>query len=162
MGSCIQDLIDSNDRLYRLLDTALNGTEYTATPDGAGGSVVSPQIADVPPTSISAPNAMRAHVGRLWHLAESSTSGATYAAGAGVDGTPALSDAVALRAVLRRLIDGLDGGGNDPPADNVLTALRGTSPAGATRNVIDTQGGSLADLVDQVEALLTEIRDKLV
>lgn len=137
MGSCIQDLIESNNRLYRLLDTALNGTQYTATPDGIGGITILPQIADAPPASVSAPNAMRSHIGRLWHLVENLTSGTTYAADAGVDGAPALPDAVALRDVFRRLIAGIDGGA-EPPATN------------------------LVELLDQAETLLAEIRDKLV
>jgi hypothetical protein len=59
-----------------------------------------------------------------------------------------------------RLIASLDGGGQ-APADNVLTALRGTAPAGELRNVIDSGGIAIADLVDQVETLLTEIKTLL-
>ena len=158
MAGCMQALLDRQDRLYRLLDTALNGTEYTVD---APTELVIPSIAAVPPTSVSAPNALRAHVGRLLALAENSTSGATYAAGAGVDGAPALDDDQAVRAVLRRLIQGVDGGATPAPDDNLLLALRGTSEASTTRNVIDTQGSDLGPLLDQVETLLTEIRDKL-
>ncbi len=32
MSGCVDRIVESNDRIYRLLDTALNGTAYTATP----------------------------------------------------------------------------------------------------------------------------------
>ena len=154
--NCVQQLIESNDRIYRLLDASLNGTQYELV-----GDVISPPVAAVPPASTGEPNALRAHVGRLLALAENATSGATYAAGAGVDGAPALDDDQAVRAVLRRITAGMDGGGDAPPTDNLLMALRGTSEATTDRNVIDTQGGDLGTLLDEVETLLAQIRDKL-
>jgi hypothetical protein len=105
MTNAFTDLVEGQNRIYRLLDTALNGTEYTATPDGFGGYTFEPEIATVPPVSASAPNALRAHVGRLWRLVENSTSGATYGAGAGIDGAPALGDDQSDRAALRELLD---------------------------------------------------------
>ena len=155
MAGCIQTLIESNNRLYRLLDTALNGTEYTVD---VPTELVIPSIAAVPPISASATNALRAHVGRLLALAENSTSGATYAAGSGVDGAPALEDDQSVRAVIRRLIQGVDGGATPAPDDNLLMALRGTSEATTDRNVIDSNITKLAELLTR----LTEIRDKLV
>jgi hypothetical protein len=152
-ASCMSTITTSIDRLYRLLDTTLNGTEYTDT-----GGVISPELPAVPPASVSAPNALRAHVGRLWHLAENDTTGATYAAGAGIDGSPELADDQAVRDVLRRITAGMDGGGDAPPTDNLLMALRGTSEATTDRNVIDSNITKLTDLLTR----LTEIRDKLV
>jgi hypothetical protein len=158
-ASCVSTITTSIDRLYRLLDTALNGTEYTVdTPT----DMVVPSIAVVPPTSASAANALRAHVGRLVALTENATSGAIYAADVGIDGAPALIDDQTARDLIRRLTRGVDGNTDPAPADNLLMALRGTTEASTTRNVIDTRGSDLGPLLDQVETLLTEIRDKLV
>jgi hypothetical protein len=46
---------------------------------------------------------MRAHLGRLWHLAESSVAGVTAPAGAGIAGAPALGDDLSTRETLRAL-----------------------------------------------------------
>ena len=152
--NCVQQLIESNNRIYRLLDSSFNGTQY----EDVGGGVIVPALDAVPPASVSAPNALRAHVGRLLALTENSTSGATYAADAGIDGAAALTDDQAVRAVLRRLIQGVDGNIDPAPGDNLLKALRGTSEASASRNVIDSNISELNDLLTR----LTEIRDKLV
>ncbi len=154
--NCVQQLIESNDRIYRLLDASLNGTRYELV-----GDVISPTVAAVPPASTGAPNALRAHIGRLLALMENATSGMTYAAGTGVDGAPALTDDQTARDLLRRLTKGIDGNTDPAPADNLLMALRGSTEADADRNVIDSTGTTLTNLLDQVETLLTEIRDKL-
>jgi hypothetical protein len=155
--NCVQKLIDEQQRLYRLWDTALNGTQYSEA-----GGVVTPELPAVPPASASEANAMRAHIGRIWHLAENSVAGQTAAAGEGIAGAPALTDDQTVRQLLRRLIAGLDGNTDPAPVDNLLMALRGTTIASSTRNVIDSNGATLTTLLDQVETLLTEIRDKLV
>jgi hypothetical protein len=152
MAGCMQQLISEQQRVYRLWDTALNGTQYE---DLAG--VISPALPSVPPASTGAANAMRAHIGRIQQLIENTTDGATYAAGSGIDGSPALEDGQDIRTVLRRLIAGLDGGSDPAPADNVLMALRGTVGADTTRNVIDSNIAQLGELLTR----LTEIRDKL-
>lgn len=157
-ASCVSHIVEAIDRLYRLNDSSLNGTEYTAV-----GDVITPAIPAVPPASANATNAMRAHITRIWQLLENDVAGVTAGPGEGVLGAPALPDDGTARELLRRLITGVDGNGEPAPADNLLTALRGTTQAGETRNVIDsTGGGNLAALLDQVEALLIEIRDKLV
>ncbi len=150
--NCVQQLIESNDRIYRLLDASLNGTRYELV-----GDVISPTVAAVPPAGTGEPNALRAHVGRLVVLAENATSGTTYAMDAGVNGAPALTDDQDIRTVLRRLIEGIDGNSDPAPTDNLLKALRGTTEASATRNVIDSNISELNDLLTR----LTEIRDKL-
>jgi hypothetical protein len=157
MAGCMQQLIEEQRRVYRLLDTSFNGTQYSEA-----GGIISPELPTVPPASTSEPNALRAHVGRLWHLVENATTGTTAVAGEGIDGAPALTDQQTARDLLRRLIKAADGGADPAPADNLLTALRGTTVASSTRNVIDSNGTTLTTLLDQVETLLTEIRDKLV
>lgn len=80
-NECLTELVESNRQIYRLLDTALNGTQY-AVADGT----VTPPIPPVPPASTSEGNAMRAHIGRLWSLAENAHTGATFSEGAGIEG----------------------------------------------------------------------------
>lgn len=157
MAGCMQQLVDEQQRLYRLWDSALNGTEYEVV----AGEIL--PVLPAVPTSSNATNAMRAHLSRLWQLGENVVAGVTAGPGESIAGAPALPDDATARQLLRRLIQAIDGNGTPAPADNLLMALRGTVEASTARNVIDTTGGgNLADLLDQVEALLIEIRDKLV
>jgi hypothetical protein len=156
MAGCMQQLITEQQRLYRLWDTALNGTQYELI-----GDIISPELPTVPPASASAPNALRAHVGRIWQLGENAVAGRTAGAGEGVDGAPALTDDQTARDLLRRLTEGVDGNGNPAPGDNLLVALRGLVEADGDRNVIDASGGNLFELLDQVEQLLTDIKAAL-
>jgi hypothetical protein len=153
MAGCMQQLITEQQRLYRLWDSALNGTEYV---DVAG--VITPAIPAVPPASASATNALRAHVSRLWQLSENAVAGVTAGPGESIDGAVELPDDQTARALLRRLTAGIDGGATPAPADNLLTALRGTTIADTDRNVIDSNIAKLSELLTR----LTEIRDKLV
>lgn len=129
-NDCLKELIESNNRLYRLLDTALNGTNYNVQillPDGE--PTINPPIPDVPPQSTTAPNAMRAQLGRLWHLAENTTTGAVYAAGAGVENAPALEDERPLRDTIRDAQGLLNAGwfgigGRPATLADIVTALR--------------------------------------
>lgn len=56
-NNCLNELIESNNRLYRLLDTALNGTVYSATGDSP--PVVTPAIPAAPPAEIGAAPGLR-------------------------------------------------------------------------------------------------------
>jgi len=153
MAGCMQQLIDEQRRVYRLLDSALNGTQYT---DVAG--VITPALTSVPSASANTPNALRAHVSRLWQLAENEVAGVTASADESILGAPALPDSHTVRDLLRRLTAGIDGNSEPAPDDNLLMALRGTAVATADRNVIDSNIAKLSDLLTR----LTEIRDKLV
>jgi hypothetical protein len=67
-----------------------------------------------------------------------------------------------LAGQLDRLTASIDGGGLVGPSDNVLLALRGTTVANENRNIVDAVGGvNLVQLLDEVEALLIQIRDKV-
>lgn len=147
-ASCVSNITDSIDRLYRLMDTSLNGTEYTVA-----GDVITPELPAVPPASTSEPTALRAHVSRLMVLAENATNGTTAVAGEGITGAAALEDDQTARQLLRRLITGVDGNGTPAPGDNLLTALRGQVPADAERNVID-KIVALDTLIAEIKALL--------
>lgn len=110
-NKCLQELIDSNNQIYRLLDTALNGTQYSTVTNPADPTrpTVLPPIPFVPPASTSAANALRAHVGRLWQLAENAATGASYAAGSGIAGSAELDFDGSWRARLNAL-QGTQGG----------------------------------------------------
>lgn len=149
MNGCLQQLLESNNRLYRLLDTALNGTQYSAA-----GDVITPAIPAVPPDSATATNAMRAHISRMWQLLENDIAGVTAGPNESIVGAPALPDDGTARQLLRRLAVGLDGNGTPAPDDNLLTALRGTAQADTDRNVIDK--------IAELDLLLAEIRDLLI
>lgn len=61
MVACLSDLLGQGDRLYRLVDSGLNGTVYTASGDPV---VVTPEIGDVPPTESVLPGM----IARLDHV----------------------------------------------------------------------------------------------
>ena len=60
---CLNQLLDSNDRLYRLLDSSLNGTVYTVTGDGTPTDpyIYSPVIPIVPDETAHTYPGMRKH-----------------------------------------------------------------------------------------------------
>jgi hypothetical protein len=154
-ASCLSDLVESNNRLYRLLDTSLNGTLYEVSEllGLDGNPIINPPIPTIPPAGTTAPNALRAQVARLRVLAENTAVGATAPAGAGLDGAPALADDSTARQLLRRLTVGIDGNDTPAPGDNLLAALRGQVPADAERNVID-KIIALDKLIAEIKALL--------
>jgi hypothetical protein len=221
-GHCITDLVEGQNRIYRLLDTALNGAVYTAS---GVPPVVTPEIPAVPTADIGVAPGLRAQllaaqgvINAGWFgiggqpatladlvnamrigsdgdttritdainaiagdsgLAQTSQAAnifntisglVTETAEVGAEGAilgTLIASSIAtsgmlgvLAGRLDRLIEAIDGGGQ-APTDNVLTALRGTAPAGELRNVIDSSGIAISDLVDQVETLLTEIKTLL-
>lgn len=118
-NNCLQELIDSNDRLYRLLDTAFNGTTYTA------GEPPTPPIPVVPPASDGLLETVRKLQGVLnpgWF---------------GIGGQPAtLADVVnALRI------------GSETDADKVLDALDVLSGASSSAVIFNTVRDLFSDVV---------------
>lgn len=169
-GKCVSELVSSIDRLYRLLDTTFNGTQYTAgAPDPVTGEqLVTPAIPAAPPASTNAENAMRAHVGRLWQLAENSVNGRVWPAGAGVTGSPALQDTEGVRAVLRAMQGIIDagwfgiGGQRATIADMVSSVRLGSdSDKQQTLNALDTivGAGSSATIFNTVRSFFTDSAD---
>ncbi|HEU4328594.1 MAG TPA: hypothetical protein VFS21_35985 [Roseiflexaceae bacterium] len=104
-NNCLQELTEGQNRLYRLLDTALNGTQYAELPDGE----ISPAIPAVPPAGTTEANALRAQAARLWQLAENAATAAEFTTSA-IDGGPALDETTSWAAR--------------------LLAVQGTSPGG--------------------------------
>jgi hypothetical protein len=156
-NNCLSELVESNRQIYRLLDSTFNGTEYTASGDTP--PEISPAIAAVPPASIGAENALRAHVGRLWQLSENMTSGRTFGPGAGIDGSQGLDNDRELRAVLAALQGILPSGWfgwGDQPATiaDLVRAVRADTEGQIERvkdsfNALQTlaQGATVFDVV---------------
>ncbi len=76
-GRCIVDLIESNNRIYRLLSTTLLGTEYTVTPAVSPlpalpadptRPTITPALPDAPPTTAPALLPVRAMLNRQLRL----------------------------------------------------------------------------------------------
>lgn len=121
MGKGLQDLLEANRQIYRLLDTALNGTVYSATPPtnpppatlpDPTRPVISPAIPSAPPApaAVRDPAALRAQLRRLHQLAENAATGAAYSAGeAGVDGGVGLDFDGSWVARIRA-VQGIEGG----------------------------------------------------
>lgn len=97
-------IVEAIDRLYRLNDSTFNGTQYEVA-DG----VITPPIPAVPPASTGEGNALRAHVGRLWTLAENAHTGATFSQDAGINGGAELPVELSWQKRLEA-VQGLTGG----------------------------------------------------
>lgn len=67
MTNCIQQLIDEQQRLYRLLDTALNGTVYEVVDHepGTNRPIIAPEIPDVPDQPVPMTFSLRPGVHRM-------------------------------------------------------------------------------------------------
>lgn len=158
-------IVEAIDRLYRLIDTSYNGTQYTAEPPDpvTGDQVVTPAIPAAPPASTDAQNAMRAHLGRLWQLAENSTSGATFGAGAGITGSTALNDNVPTRETIRAAQGIINAGwfgigGQPATMADIINALRvgSQSQAGIIDNALEeilNAGGNTSSIFNAVRGL---------
>lgn len=146
-ATSLRELITAVNQVYRLLDSSLNGTEYTATTiDGV--VTVSPEIPATPTDSTSEPNAMRAHLGRLQQLAENASTGAYYPPNSGIAGTTALDYNGSWRARLEAVQGDINAGwfgigGRPATLTDLVNALRVGSSNDATRitDAIDAIAG---------------------
>lgn len=164
-------LLESNRQLYRLLDTALNGTQYTATGTPA---VITPSIPAVPPAAPTTPAAALAQLRRLHQLAENAATGAEYAAGAAVDGTVALDYAGSWRARLEAVQGVINAGwfgigGHPATLADLVSALRIGSDGDTTR-ITDAisaiagdsalaQGSQAANIFGTVSDLFSDVAE---
>lgn len=167
VNNCLQNLVEGQERLYRLLDTALNGTAYSVTTPATASSPaeISPAIPDVPPSSTTDAGSMRAQLARLLQLAENAATGQVYPAGA-IDGLAALGYDGSWRARLETVAGILPSGWplgiGDRPATvaDLVTAVRASKPADIERvtSVLDVLNGagSTAGIFSAVRDLLTD------
>lgn len=171
-GRCIEDLIEAHERTYRLLDRALNGVAYTATPDPIdpvlNPPVISPAIPAVPPTTALAPGLL-ARFERLVHVQENMASGRVYNFDVQNPGDPNLSNAKGVRETVEAVQGVLNAGwfgigGQPATLADLVRALRiggGEQKANvlATISQILGSGGSVATIFGAVSELFGETVD---
>jgi hypothetical protein len=131
-GRCITDLVESQNRIYRLLDTALNGVVYTASGDVP--PLVTPEIPAVPVGDIGAAPGLRAQL-----LAAQGTINAGWF---GIGGQPAtMADLVnALR---------IGSEGDTTRITNAIDAIAGDS--------LLAEGSQAANIIGLVKGLFTDV-----
>jgi hypothetical protein len=100
MKCCIDDLIESNDRLYRMVDTALYGTEYSV--DSTDPLVVSPAIEPTHALVIERPDSILGRMEDSRQLLQNALNGTD---------TPNYSDTPGIRELLANLITAVEAGG---------------------------------------------------
>lgn len=112
MSSCLQALVESNERLYRLLDTTLNGTEYTAelVDDQV---VISPAIPTVPSSVL---RSIHSRLERLEYLLDNAYNGAEHA--------PDFMNTNGVRIQLEELIKAIRGATEEVDEDALITQIR--------------------------------------
>lgn len=169
-GNCVTDLIESNNRIYRLLDTIFNGAQYAAF---GNPPVISPEIPAVPDgNDFEAPGLrrqlldMQGEIDEWWF---------------GIGGRPAtIADLVAAMrrtpenqaTAIDSALDTLDGiddatdvintvrglfaTGEDVVADGAQLVLTGASGVGTIAML-----GILATMLRQHRLLLSDIKDLL-
>jgi hypothetical protein len=114
MDQCLGPLIESQNRVYRLLDTALNGTVYSADTDEDTGAVtVTPAIPDAPDSVPALPGLVE-RMARLEQLLDNALNGTVYA--------PDFEETDSLRVLLQGIIDRHVTG--DPQGDALLEQVR--------------------------------------
>lgn len=171
MGGNLQELIESNRQIYRLLDTSLNGRAYTAVPDPEAPEelIISPDIPPAPANPSPAtlpPYALRRRFERLVNLTDNQATGAQFALDPAWLSDGALSDEEGLRATLRAMQGIINAGwfgigGEKATIADVVTALRIGSPDDAA--TIDTAlealsvASSSANVFAVVRQLLTDV-----
>lgn len=148
--SPLQELIDGQNRIYRLLDSALNGTQYTwaANPADPARPVIGPEIPIVPPAVGDEPLGARAQLHRLYQLAENGATGAEFETSSAMLGTVGLDYNGSWRARLEAIQGVFDEGwfgigGQQATLADIVKSLRvGDS----------TQTNRLQDLLDAIGA----------
>jgi len=111
MATCLDDLIESNNRMYRMLDTALFGTEYTI--ESENPLIVTPPI---PPARLLAYDEQDSLLGRLDRLTQltDNTFNGTE--------TPLYDYTPDVKTLLASIKDAIEAAGTDD--DDMLAALQ--------------------------------------
>jgi hypothetical protein len=160
-GCYLSDLIESQNRVYRLLDTALNGATYSSevNPADPARPIVSPAIPAAPAASLPTdlPSAaLRSRMERLINLVDNLTTGATP--------TFDLNDSEGLRQTIRGIQGEVDElwfgiGGRAATLADLIAALRRSiasqqqSVSDVMDNLPQLDAGDGAEMVDTVRGL---------
>lgn len=172
MSGCIDKLLESNDRIYRLLERSLMGTAYVATPDAIdpvnNPPIITPALADVPPALAVAPGLL-ARVERLLMLTDNLTTGRVYGFDAQNPGEVLLADNNGVRHALEELRGILNPGwfgigGELTTVADVVNALR-IGSQDDKQSLLDTlstilgAGSDVASIFNAVRGLLGDVVD---
>lgn len=111
MKCCIDDLIASNDRLYRLMSGALYGTEYTVVSTDPV-LVIEPPIGDYHSLDYENENSILGRMEDMRQLLQNALNGTD---------TPLYSDVPGIRELLANLITAVEAGGTN--SDEILAEL---------------------------------------
>lgn len=111
MATCLQDFIEGQNRLYRLLDTALLGGEYAVTSEDP--LIITPDIPLVPSLPLDDNGALVPLQNRLIQLVDNTFNGTE---------TPLYDYSPSIKAQLQAVIDALAEGTD---LTDVLTQLEG-------------------------------------
>jgi hypothetical protein len=169
MSGCLTELVEGQNRLYRLLDTALNGTVYSASGDSP--PVITPAIPAAPPAAdlggvAGMRRSLNAQVGLLRNLANGNTFDTD-------DNQPvefATTEYLGVQAQLRAMQGTIDAGwfgigGHQATITDIVTALRIGAPAQRDRITSALQalqaGGSAATIFGTVEDLFADVANGL-
>jgi hypothetical protein len=167
MTNTLAGVAEAIDRVYRLLDTTLNGAAYTASTDPATSiTTVTPTIPAVPPVEVIYPEAMRAQIYRLYQLAENAHTGAEFDAGSAIAATVGLDYNGSWRARLEAVQGVINAGwfgiGGEPAKlADVVNALRvgsedqKASILDALQNILSA-GANAATIFGIVEDLFSD------
>jgi len=106
---CVDELIESNRQIYRLLDSTFNGRVYTA--DDSDPPVISPAIPVVPDTDYIEPG-MLFRADQIVQLVDNTINGSD---------TPLYSYTPSVKELLQSIIDGIASG--DTTSEGLLSQL---------------------------------------
>lgn len=172
-GRCIQELIDSNDRIYRLLDAALNGTQYTVTPaeepppappPDPTRPTISPAIPTAPPATSAVAPGLRARLERLIALQDNFNNGRVYASDLQNPLESALTNTTSMRQQLLNAQGIINAGwfgigGQPAKLSDIVNALRigSTTDQGLINDTLQEildAGSNTAGIFNAVRGLL--------
>ena len=106
---CVREIVESNNRIYRLLDWSLNGNEYSA--GSSPPDTITPAIPDVPSTTTALPGLVHTLV-RTVNLLDNALNGAINAD---------FSIVPSIRDQLQSIIDAL--AADDTDIEDILSQL---------------------------------------
>lgn len=174
-GKCIQALIDSNDRIYRLLDSALNGTAYTVTPaeepppapaPDPTRPTIAPAIPDAPPANPPIAPGLRARFERLVSLQDNFNNGRVYGGDLQNPLEPALSNDISMRQQLLNAQGIINAGwfgigGQPAKISDIVNALRigNSTDQGLVNDALQEilgAGSDTASIFNTVRGLLSD------
>jgi hypothetical protein len=169
--NCLTGLVEEQQRLYRLIDNALNGTQYQVTGDDplTLKPIITPEIPNVPSPDPAIAPGLRARIERLEHLLDNLANGRQYLTDIQNPDEEPLNDEISIRERVRLMQGTINAGwfgigGEDATLADIVESLRvGNSQtkegiwnrfyeillaSGSGANIADLLSGLFTDTVD--------------